>query len=187
MFPASRIPHGYSALRPRCTRSLLAVLVVVLLQTYRPSSPPSAAVVDQQIVSSVWVSRSAVGCPVGGLPFDHDVRGGVLVSYLVPGTWYRVSALTYNTICTVTRVGRQVLMVHKAFLKRKRPLYSKRQEAIAEVPDFWLKVVSQKQGCVLPVPVRKRFSNPHHEVLEIIAVLEYLAKPPPKNRLDTSV
>ena len=34
-------------------------------------------------------------------------------------------------------------MVHKAFLKRKRPLYSKRQEAIAEVPDFWLKVVSQ--------------------------------------------
>lgn len=39
-------------------------------------------------------------------------------------------------------VGRQVLMVHKAFLKRKRPLYSKRQEAIAEVPDFWLKVVS---------------------------------------------
>lgn len=43
----------------------------------------------------------------------------------------------------VTHVGRQVLMVHKAFLKRKRPLYSKRQEAIAEVPDFWLKVVSQ--------------------------------------------
>lgn len=36
----------------------------------------------------------------------------------------------------------QVLQVHKAFLKRKRPLYAKRQEAIAEVPDFWLKVVS---------------------------------------------
>lgn len=35
----------------------------------------------------------------------------------------------------------QVLQVHKAFLKRKRPLYAKRQEAIAEVPDFWLKVV----------------------------------------------
>lgn len=32
--------------------------------------------------------------------------------------------------------------MHKAFLKRKRPLYAKRQEAIADVPDFWLKVVS---------------------------------------------
>ena len=52
--------------------------------------------------------------------------------------------MTYDMMCTVTLMGRQVLMVHKAFLKRKRPLYTKRQEAIAEVPDFWLKVVSQK-------------------------------------------
>eukprot|EP00903_Cladosiphon_okamuranus_P015140 g13999.t1 len=37
--------------------------------------------------------------------------------------------------------AQQVLQVHKAFLKRKRPLYAKRQEAIAEVPDFWLKVL----------------------------------------------
>ncbi|CAM9521669.1 unnamed protein product [Ectocarpus sp. 12 AP-2014] len=37
--------------------------------------------------------------------------------------------------------AQQVLLVHKAFLKRKRPLYIKRQEAIAQVPDFWLKVL----------------------------------------------
>eukprot|EP00752_Nemacystus_decipiens_P002528 g2372.t1 len=37
--------------------------------------------------------------------------------------------------------AQQVLQVHKAFLKRKRPLYAKRQEAISEVPDFWLKVL----------------------------------------------
>ncbi|CAM9510247.1 unnamed protein product [Ectocarpus sp. 8 AP-2014] len=36
--------------------------------------------------------------------------------------------------------AQQVLLVHKAFLKRKRPLYIKRQEAIVQVPDFWLKV-----------------------------------------------
>ena len=53
----------------------------------------------------------------------------------IPGVWYMVM-----------HAGRQVLMVHKAFLKRKRPLYSKRQEAIAEVPDFWLKVVSRKSA-----------------------------------------
>lgn len=36
----------------------------------------------------------------------------------------------------------QVLVVHKAFVKRKRPLYTKRQEAISKIPEFWLKVVS---------------------------------------------
>ncbi|CAM9497427.1 unnamed protein product [Ectocarpus sp. 4 AP-2014] len=36
--------------------------------------------------------------------------------------------------------AQKVLLVHKTFLKRKRPLYIKRQEAIAQVPDFWLKV-----------------------------------------------
>lgn len=37
--------------------------------------------------------------------------------------------------------AQQVLLVHKAFMKRKRPLYVRRQAAISKVPDFWLKVL----------------------------------------------
>lgn len=46
------------------------------------------------------------------------------------------------SVCVASSM--QVLIVHKAFLKRKRPLYAKRQEAIEHVPDFWLKVVSRE-------------------------------------------
>ena len=48
--------------------------------------------------------------------------------------------MIFNQLCYV--VSLQVLLVHKEFLRRKRPLYARRQAAISKVPDFWLKVAS---------------------------------------------
>lgn len=55
----------------------------------------------------------------------------------------------------------QVLLVHKAFLKRKRPLYIRRQEAISKVPDFWLKVVSltKQPGITTPAQLHSKIQS----------------------------
>lgn len=43
----------------------------------------------------------------------------------------------------------EVLQVTRKYSKLKRPVYARRQEAIAQVPEFWFRVVSERAATQL--------------------------------------
>lgn len=54
-----------------------------------------------------------------------------------------IVALTYGWLCLYHCLVVQVMEINARYLKKKEPLWEKRQQLIENIPEFWFRVVSR--------------------------------------------